>query len=154
MQVGDASNQVSLAYAPFKFLGDWSVLGPNALFNFDVRVNSGSGLFMQKQYLVKISGSGGTAIIPPDYVEIAGAVNQWKTFSIPVNPAEFTVIGEGASGLVRGKDVMLKSVEIEGKRVENVRGVVLEGSRLSLLGQAYLSRMGEVEMSGDYMVLK
>jgi len=63
-------------------------------------------------------------------------------------------VGEGASGFVRGKDIMLKSVEVDGKRVENVRGVILEGSRLSLLGQAYLSRMGEVEMSGDYMVLK
>ena len=49
---------------------------------------------------------------------------------------------------------MLKSVEVDGKRVENVRAVILEGSNLSLLGQAYLSRMGEVEMSGDYMVLK
>jgi hypothetical protein len=35
-----------------------------------------------------------------------------------------------------------------------LRGVILEGSRLSLLGQAYLLRMGEVEMSGDYMVIK
>jgi hypothetical protein len=35
-----------------------------------------------------------------------------------------------------------------------LRGVILEGSRLSLLGQAYQSRIGEVEMSGDYMVLK
>ena len=37
---------------------------------------------------------------------------------------------------------MLDSVEVDGKRVENVRAAVLEGSNLSLLGQAYLSRMG------------
>ena len=85
---------------------------------------------------------------------VALTVDDARRLGIPVNPSEFTVVGEGASGLVRGKDVMLKSVEIDGKRVENVRGVILEGSRLSLLGQAYLSRMGEVEMSGDYMVLK
>ena len=85
---------------------------------------------------------------------VALTVEDAERLGISVDPAEFTVVGEGASGMVRGKDVMLKSVEVDGKRVENVRGVVLEGSRLSLLGQAYLSRMGEVEMSGDYMVLK
>ena len=85
---------------------------------------------------------------------VALTVDDARRLGISVDPAEFTVVGEGASGLVRGKDVTLKSVEVDGKRVENVRGVILEGSRLSLLGQAYLSRMGEVEMSGDYMVLK
>jgi aspartyl protease family protein len=85
---------------------------------------------------------------------VALTVEDAERLGIPVDPAEFTVVGEGASGLVRGKEVMLKSVEVDGKGVEDVRGVVLEGSRLSLLGQAYLSRMGEVEMSGDYMVLK
>ena len=73
---------------------------------------------------------------------------------IPVNPRQFTVVGEGAAGPVRGVNITLDSVDVEGKRVEQVRGVVLEGSSLSLLGQSYLSRMGEVEMSGDYMVLK
>lgn len=81
-------------------------------------------------------------------------VDDARRLGVPINPAEFTVVGEGAGGPVRGKDLMLKSVEVDGKRVENVRAVVLEGSNLSLLGQAYLSRMGEVEMSGDYMVLK
>ena len=85
---------------------------------------------------------------------VALTVDDARRLGISVDPSQFTVVGEGASGLVRGKEVMLKSVDVDGKRVENVRGVVLEGSRLSLLGQAYLSRMGEVEMSGDYMVLK
>jgi aspartyl protease family protein len=85
---------------------------------------------------------------------VALTIDDAERLGIPVDPSQFTVVGEGASGFVRGKEVILKSVDVDGKRVENVRGVVLEGSRLSLLGQAYLSRMGEVEMSGDYMVLK
>ena len=48
----------------------------------------------------------------------------------------------------------LDSVEVEGKLVNDVRGAVLEGSNLSLLGQSYLTRMGEVQMTGDYMLLK
>jgi aspartyl protease family protein len=85
---------------------------------------------------------------------VALTVDDARRLGIPVNPDEFTYIAEGAGGPVRGMDLMLKSVEVDGKRVENVRAMVLEGSSLSLLGQAYLSRMGEVEMSGDYMVLK
>lgn len=81
-------------------------------------------------------------------------VDDAQRLGIPVDPSEFTIVGEGASGPVRGKDITLDSVEIDGKRVEHVRAAVLEGSSLSLLGQAFLSRMGEVEMSGDYMVLK
>jgi aspartyl protease family protein len=81
-------------------------------------------------------------------------VDDARRLGIPVNPAEFTIVGEGVSGPVRGKDIRLDSVEIDGKRVEDVQAAILEGSNLSLLGQAYLSRMGEVEMSGDYMVLK
>ena len=34
-----------------------------------------------------------------------------------------------------------------------MRGAVLEGLDRSLLGQTYLSRIGAVEMSGDYMRL-
>jgi len=73
---------------------------------------------------------------------------------LAVDPAQFAVVGEGAGGPVRGQEVMLDSVDVDGKRVDDVRAVVLEGSKLSLLGQSYLSRMGEVQMSGDYMVLK
>lgn len=81
-------------------------------------------------------------------------VDDATRLGLPFNPAQFDVVGEGAGGPVRGQDVMLDSVDIDGKRVDDVRAVILEGSKLSLLGQSYLSRMGEVQMSGDYMVLK
>ena len=71
-----------------------------------------------------------------------------------VSPASFDVVGEGAGGAVRGERLMIESIEIEGKRVENVRGVVLVGLGQSLLGQNYLSRMGSVEMTADEMVIR
>ena len=73
---------------------------------------------------------------------------------MPVDPSSFTVIGEGASGPVRGAPVMIDSVEVDGKLVNDVQGIVLADSSLSLLGQSYLSRINGVQMSGDYMVLK
>jgi aspartyl protease family protein len=85
---------------------------------------------------------------------VALTVKDAKRLGIPFSPDEFEIVGEGASGLVRGKMLQLDSVEIDGKRVTNVKAAILEGSRLSLLGQSYLSRMGEVQMRGDYMVLR
>jgi aspartyl protease family protein len=77
-----------------------------------------------------------------------------RRVGIHFSRSEFEEVGQGAAGPIRGKLVTIKSVEVEGKKVTNVRGAVLEGSELSLLGQSYLSRIGEVEMRGDYMVLR
>jgi aspartyl protease family protein len=73
---------------------------------------------------------------------------------IPVDPSQFEYVGEGASGPIRGKLITLDEVDVDGKKVDHVSGAILEGSQLSLLGQSYLSRMGEVQMRGDYMVLR
>ena len=85
---------------------------------------------------------------------VALTVEDAQRIGIPVNPAEFEYIGEGASGPIRGKPIMLHEVDVDGKKVNDVSGAILEGSELSLLGQSYLSRMGEVQMRGDYMVLR
>ena len=77
-----------------------------------------------------------------------------RRVGIQFSPGEFEEIGQGAAGPIRGALVSIKSVEVDGKKVTNVRGAVLQGSELSLLGQSYLSRIGGVEMRGDYMVLR
>jgi aspartyl protease family protein len=77
-----------------------------------------------------------------------------RRFGIHLSPGVFVVIGQCAAGPIRGALVSIKSVEVDGKKVTNVRGAVLQGSELSLLGQSYLSRIGGVEMRGDYMVLR
>ena len=73
---------------------------------------------------------------------------------LKVDPSSFQVIGEGASGPVRGAPVRIGSIEVDGKLVNDVNGIVLADSSLSLLGQSYLSQLTEVKMSGDYMVLR
>jgi aspartyl protease family protein len=85
---------------------------------------------------------------------VALTVDDAQRLGIPVNPASFTIIGEGASGPVRGANVNIDSIEVDGKLVNDVDGVILADSSMSLLGQSYLSRMGEVQMRGDYMVLR
>ena len=77
-----------------------------------------------------------------------------RRIGIPLDPANYAVIGSGASGAVRGQRVILDSVSLDGKRVEQVPGAVLEGSEISLLGQAFLARMGNIEIAGEQMIIR
>jgi aspartyl protease family protein len=85
---------------------------------------------------------------------VALTVADAQRIGIPFSTSEFEVIGTGASGPVRGKSILLDRVEVEGKEVTHVRGAILEGLDVSLLGQSYLSRIGGVQMSGEVMVLR
>lgn len=85
---------------------------------------------------------------------VALTMDDARALGLEIDPAEFDVVGEGVSGEVRGKEVMLDSIEIEGRKVDNVPAVVLEGSDLSLLGQNFLARMDQVQISGDYLTMK
>jgi aspartyl protease family protein len=77
-----------------------------------------------------------------------------RRVGIAVDPANYAVIGSGASGAVRGQPVVLDSVSLDGKRVEQVEGAVLEGSEISLLGQSFLARMGNIEIAGERMIIR
>jgi aspartyl protease family protein len=84
---------------------------------------------------------------------VALSADDAKRVGAPFDPADFEVIGSGASGEVRGQEIRIASIEIEGKLVSNVGGVVADGLDQSLLGQNYLSRMGNIEMNADEMVI-
>jgi aspartyl protease family protein len=90
--------------------------------------------------------TGATSVVLP--VETA------QRLGLRFNESEFEVIGSGASGPVRGTFVDLDRVAINGKEVRHIRGAIAEGLDRPLLGQAYLSRLSSIEMSGDYMRLQ
>lgn len=69
-------------------------------------------------------------------------------------PGEFTTIGRGASGDVRGATVAIDRARLGHKTVEGLGGVVLDGGGQSLLGQNFLSRFDSVEIRGDTMTLR
>lgn len=85
---------------------------------------------------------------------VALTMDDARKLGIAVDPSRFTIIGEGASGAVRGQPIILDSVDVDGIRVEKVRGVILESSTLSLLGQSYLGSVDQVSIAGDYLSLK
>ena len=72
---------------------------------------------------------------------------------VKFDPGQFEVVGSGASGAVRGQEVLLDDVVLDGKRVSGIHALVLEGLGISLLGQNYLSHV-DISIVGDKMILK
>ncbi len=69
-------------------------------------------------------------------------------------PNELQTVGRGVSGDVIGKPIMLGRVRIGDLEVSNVRAIIVpEGLDVSLLGQSYLSKIPNVNISGDRMTL-
>ncbi|MBA4048559.1 MAG: TIGR02281 family clan AA aspartic protease [Sphingomonas sp.] len=74
--------------------------------------------------------------------------------NIAFDPLQYRVIGRGAAGDVRGQEVTLDSLVLDGKRATNVRAVVIEGGNVSLLGHTYLRQLQSVSIEGDRMRLR
>ena len=64
--------------------------------------------------------------VPPG---VALSAEDASRVGLPYYASEFTAVGRGASGEVRGKLVTLDRVTLGGKSVSNVSGAILEGQR-------------------------
>jgi aspartyl protease family protein len=85
---------------------------------------------------------------------VALPVDDARRLGIPFSEGEFEPVGKGAGGVVMGKDIVLDSISVDGKKVEHVPGAILQGNEICLLGQTYLNRLSSVEMSGGVMRLQ
>ena len=101
-----------------------------------------------------VNGQPVRLVVDTGATTVALSMADAQRIGVPFSPGSFTVIGSGASGPVRGQDVTLDRVEVDGKEVRSVPAVVVEGLEVSLLGQTYLGRISSVQMSGDTMTLK
>ncbi|MEO5577558.1 MAG: TIGR02281 family clan AA aspartic protease [Sphingomicrobium sp.] len=128
----------SLAASVVSGQGSTLQRAPDGHFYADAQVNG-----ITVHFLVD-TGASGVALSAADA----------RRVGLPFFPTEFTAVGRGASGEVRGKLVTLDRVSLGGKSVDNVGGAILEGSEMSLLGQSFLSRMGTIEMTPDRMVIR
>lgn len=77
-----------------------------------------------------------------------------KAVGLNVDPAKYEVIGDGASGILRGQYVQLKSIDVSGIRQQDAQAVVVEGADVSLLGQPFLEKVDEIVIRKDEMQLK
>lgn len=137
-RAGSESPGSSLAASVVSGQGTTLNRGPDGHFYADAQVNG-----VTVHFLVD-TGATGVALSAADA----------RRVGLPFFQTEFTAVGRGASGEVRGKLVTLDRVSLGGKSVENVSGAILEDSEMSLLGQSFLSRMGTIEMTADKMVVR
>src|SRR4051795_11621786 len=79
-----------------------------------------------------------------------------RAVGLPIDPSKYEVIGDGASGMVRGQYVQLKSIDLGGIKQRDAKAVVVQGATVSLLGQPFLEkfdqiliRQGEMRLSMD-----
>ncbi len=70
------------------------------------------------------------------------------------NEADLRPIGRGASGTVNGLKVRIDRMEVDGIEAQGVEAAIIpEGLDISLLGQSFLSKIENVQISGDEMRL-
>ena len=90
------------------------------------------------------TGSSETALTEADAEQIG----------LAVDPSKYEVLGDGASGIVRGQHVALNSIDVRGIRQQNAEAVVVQGATVSLLGQPFLERVDEIIIRNGEMRLR
>lgn len=85
---------------------------------------------------------------------VALTLDDARTAGVPFDPSQFEVIGKGAAGYVRGQEVRIAELVLDGKRATDVRAVVMQDSDISLLGQTFLRQIDTVRIKGDTMTLE
>lgn len=86
--------------------------------------------------------------------EIALTEDDARKVGIAFDPAKYELLGEGASGFVRGQYVKLDSIELNGIHQKGAKAVVVEGANISLLGQPFLENIDEIVIRKGEMVLR
>ena len=77
-----------------------------------------------------------------------------RAIGIDVDPSKYEVIGDGASGMVRGQYVQLKSIDVNGIKQQDAQAAIVQGASVSLLGQPFLEKIDEIVISHGEMRLR
>ena len=91
-----------------------------------------------------VNGHGVHFMIDTGASETALTEADAKAIGLPVDPSKYEVIGDGASGIVRGQYVQLKTIDLNGIRQQDARAVIVPGATVSLLGQPFLEKVDEI----------
>jgi len=86
--------------------------------------------------------------------EIALTEEDARKVGIKFDPSKYELLGEGASGFVRGQYVELDNIQLDGLHQNETKAVVVEGANVSLLGQPFLENVDEIVIRKGEMVLR
>ncbi len=77
-----------------------------------------------------------------------------RAVGIEIKSGDYELVGQGASGLVRGKAARVGRIELGAIRQEDAKIMVVEGAEISLLGQPFLEQLDEIVIRKDRMLLR
>lgn len=103
---------------------------------------------------VRVNGHAVNFMVDTGAEQIALTERDARSAGLAIDPARYEVIGDGASGIVRGQAVKLKSLELNGISRQNVDAFVIQGASVSLLGQSFLEQVDEVVIRKGEMRLR
>jgi aspartyl protease family protein len=86
--------------------------------------------------------------------EIALTEEDARKVGVEVDPQKYELIGQGASGMVRGQYIELNKVDLGGIQQSNAKAVVVQGANVSLLGQPFLENVDEIVIRKGEMTLR
>jgi hypothetical protein len=99
VQIDDGTG-ISKAFAPSKFLGDWSGLDNNGYLTIDLRIISRPSTNLGVGEFIRLSGPGGIAHVDLDPADLPESKYIWKTFVYPLNSTVWTLDSGTWSGLL------------------------------------------------------
>ena len=86
--------------------------------------------------------------------EIALTEADAKKAGIAIDPSKYELVGQGASGIVRGQYIEIQKIEVGGISDETTKAVVVQGANISLLGQPFLENVDEIVIRKGEMTLR
>ena len=86
--------------------------------------------------------------------EIALTEADAKKVGIAIDPSKYQLLGQGASGIVRGQYIEIEKIDVGGISEETTKAVVVQGANVSLLGQPFLEDLDEIVIRKGEMTLK
>ena len=101
-----------------------------------------------------INGHSTRFLVDTGASEIALSESDARAAGIAVDPASYQLIGHGASGVVRGQQVTIRRIDLQGIHAKDVDAAVVPGTTVSLLGQPFLDKLDEVVIRKDEMRLR
>ncbi|MEJ2720730.1 MAG: FlgD immunoglobulin-like domain containing protein [bacterium] len=78
------------AYAPGRFLGDWTALDGDGSITIDLRLLTVSGTVVGSNDFIRIAGPGGAAYVTLDPADLPVGERRWKTFDFPIDSLTWT----------------------------------------------------------------
>jgi DNA-binding beta-propeller fold protein YncE len=111
----------SLAFAPSRFLGDWSALDGSGRLTIDLRLFSNSADPEDVAEFIRISGPGGAASVPLAAADLPENNRQWQNYEFPMDQATWTLTEGTWAGLLANVTECRITVEfVDGSEVVGV----------------------------------